>query len=107
MLGDQVGDNLGMLGGDVSGLTIVDGKIEELPVRLCNGRGRLGCRLLGGLTFALRSIPRVGRGDEVPASGTYTGLGILADLGIHAFDHVAPATDMGEERAIWPSDILA
>ena len=37
VLGDQVGDHLGMLGGDVGGLTIVHGEIEELPV----GQGRL------------------------------------------------------------------
>ena len=107
MFGDQVSDDLGMLRGDVGGLTVVDREIKELPVWLRNGRGRLSCRLLGGLAFALRSVPCVGRGHEMPASGTYAGLGILADLGVDTFSHVTPAADMREERAIRPGDILA
>ena len=34
MLGSEFDDDLGVLGGDIGGLTIVHAKIEELPRRL-------------------------------------------------------------------------
>ena len=107
MLGDKVGDDFGMLGGDVGGLTVVDREIKELPVWLRDGRGRLRCRLLGGLTFALRSVPCVAGRHEMPARGAHARLGELTDLRVDALDHITPAADMREERAIRPGDILA
>ena len=42
MLGDEFGDDLGILRGDVGGLTVVGAEIEELPVRLSDGGCALG-----------------------------------------------------------------
>ena len=106
MLGDEIGDDFWMLGGDVGGLTIVGGKIEELPVRLGGDRSALGGGFLSGLALALGGIPHVGSGDEMPAGGPDAGLGVSADLRVHAFEHVTPATDMRDEGPVRPRDVL-
>ena len=43
----------------------------------------------------------------MPAGGAHAGLSVLADLGVDAFDHVAPTAEMSDQYAVWPSDILA
>ena len=43
----------------------------------------------------------------MPASGPHAGLGIFTDLGIDAFDHIAPTADMRDKRPVRPSDVLS